>query len=158
MGLFDLFKSPPYQDPVLGPLIRGGGRWKGSLTLPGVGVVPLLLSGTRARPDEGSLLLARSVPEKYAGMREEIQKHLFDHYEPYKEAVEADELDASSFPTLQAPAEVWPHTEVERVLIEPLDGVLTVEIAYRVAWDEEHTPGAWIRDWRVFEFCGSVGP
>jgi len=47
------------------------------------------------------------------------------------------------------------------VLIEPLltagQMVNTVEgVAYRVAWDEEHTVGARIQDWRLIELCGSV--
>lgn len=158
MGLFDFLKSTPHRDAVLGALTRGGGRWKGSLSLPGIGVVPLLLAGGREGPDEGALLLARALPEKYAGMREEIQRHLFEHYEPYQAAVAAGELDGPFVPAIQASTDVWPHTNIERILIEPLEGVLTVEIAYRVAWDEEHTLGAWIRDWHVFELCGSVGP
>jgi hypothetical protein len=91
-------------------------------------------------------------------MCEEIQRHLFEHYEPYQAAVAAGELDGPSFPPIQAPTDVWPHTSVAHVRIEPLDRVLTVEIAYRVAWDPEHTLGARIRDWHVFELCGSVGP
>jgi hypothetical protein len=42
------------------------------------------------------------------------------------------------------------------VLIEPLDGVPTIEIALSVAWDEEHTLGARIQEWRLLELCGSV--
>src|SRR5262249_7001123 len=110
------------------------------------------------RPDEVSVILARELLANYLSLREDIQRHLFEHYEPYKEAVSVGELDAQSFPIIQAPTDVWPHAKVERVLIEPLQGVPTVEVAYRVAWDEEHTVGAWIRDWRVFELCGSVGP
>jgi hypothetical protein len=158
MGLLDLLKSEPYQDPVLGTLNRKRGRWQGTLALPGVGVVPLLLYGVKVGPDEGSLRLARELPSKYLSMRDDIELHLFKHYEPYKEAVSSGELDAASFPTMQTRSDVWPHTSVERVLVEPLDGILTVEVAYRVAWDKEHTVGAWIRDWRVFELCGSVGP
>lgn len=158
MGLFDILKSEPYQDPVLGALKRERGRWKGSLTLPGVGAVPLLVSGGRSRPDEASLLLARQLTEKYGDLRDEIQRHLFEHYEPYKEAVGAGELDAPSFPAIQAAPDVWRHATVERVLIEPMEGISTIEVAYRVAWDEEHTLGAWIRDWQMFELCGSVGP
>ena len=158
MGLFDILKSEPYQDPLLGTLKRERGRWKGSLTLPGVGAVQLLLSGGKSRPDEANLLLAREIPEKYKNLREDIQRHLFEHYEPYKEAAGAGELDAPSIPEIQAPADIWPHTKVDRVLIEPLEGIPTVEVAYRVAWDEEHTLGARIREWRMFELCGSVGP
>ena len=37
-----------------------------------------------------------------------------------------------------------------------LRGDLTVELGYRVAWDEEHTLGARIRDGRLVELNGSV--
>jgi hypothetical protein len=160
VGLFDALKSKPYQDPQLGLLERTRGRWKGSITLPGGGVVTLLLAGGRARPDERSLLLARELPRHYPGLRAEIARRLFEHYEPYREAIASGEQVAGAAPPpeIQAPGEVWPHTQLERVLIEPLGGLPTVEIAYRVAWDEEHTVGAWIRNWRVFELCGSVGP
>ncbi len=160
MGLFDAFKSTSHEDPQLGLLERVRGRWKGSINLPSGGVVTLLLSGDRTKPDERSVLLARELPQRYSGLRDEIAKHLLEHYEPYREAIASGQAIPGDepLPELQAPNDVWPHTELDRVLIEPLDGVPTVEIAYRVAWDEEHTVGAWIRDWRVFELCGSVGP
>jgi hypothetical protein len=40
--------------------------------------------------------------------------------------------------------------------VAPLDGILTIEIGYQVAWDEEHTLGARIRDGALLELCGSV--
>ncbi|SRR6266480_1872304 len=159
MGIFDFLKSEPYKDSALGAFERARGRWKGSIKLSADAVVPLLLSGGRGAPDEASLALARTLPEKYADLCKEIQTHLFQHYEPYKEAVDAGELEgAQSFAMVQGPGDVWPYTQLERVLIEPMNSVHTVEIAYRVAWDEEHTVGAWIRDWHVIELCGSVGP
>src|SRR5262245_25161014 len=158
MGLLDWLKSEPYQDPVLGTLNRKRRRWHGTLTLPGDGVVPLLLSGGKDKPGEVSLRLARDLATKTLSMRHDFELELFQHYEPYRDAASAGELDAASFPTIQAALDVWPHTSVERVLVEPLGGISTVEVAYRVAWDKEHTLGAWIRDWRVFELCGSVGP
>lgn len=46
------------------------------------------------------------------------------------------------------------------VRVEPLPTaeqmVDTVEVAYRVEWDEEHTLGARIQEWRLIELCGSV--
>jgi hypothetical protein len=42
------------------------------------------------------------------------------------------------------------------VLIEPMRRVDTVEIAYRTAWDEEHTVGARFQDWAFVELNGSV--
>jgi hypothetical protein len=160
MSLFDVLRSKPYEDQQLGVLKRARGRWKGSINLPNGGAVTLLLSGDRTRPDERSILLGRELPQRYLGLRDEIARHLFEHYEPYREAMAGDQPVAAGepLPKVDAPNDVWPHTKLERVLIEPLDGVPTVEIAYRVAWDEEHTLGAWVRDWRVFELCGSVGP
>lgn len=158
MGLLDFLRSEPYQDPVLGPLNRARGRWRGTLPLPGLGAVPLLVSGGRARPDEASLVLARGLRGAYSGLCDQIQRHLFEHYEPYRDAARAGEIDAPDLPPIRVPSDVWPHTSVEQVLVEPLDGILTIEIAYNVRWDEEHTLGARIRDGRVVELCGSVGP
>jgi hypothetical protein len=42
------------------------------------------------------------------------------------------------------------------VLVEPLEGVQTVEIAFKVAWDLEHTLGAQFPNWQFIELHGSV--
>jgi hypothetical protein len=44
------------------------------------------------------------------------------------------------------------------VAVITLDGELSVEIGYRVAWDEEHTLGARLRNGRLIELNGSVLP
>ena len=157
MGLFDFLGAKPHEDKVLGVLNRKSGKWQGSIRI-GTDAVPLLVSGPSAHPDEAALELARALPGKYAGLQQEIQHHLFEHYRPYREAADRGELDDRSepFPRMDAPRDVWAHARTEHVLIEPIEGVVTVEIGYRVAWDEEHTLGAWIREWRVFELCGSV--
>ena len=83
---------------------------------------------------------------------------MFEHYSPYAEAVTAGEADPPSggLPRIAAPADVWPHTTPEYLQVAPLDGILTVEIGYRVAWDEEHTLGARFRKGQLLELCGSV--
>jgi len=147
---FRPWRARPYTDPGVGTLRRTGGRWQGVITLLPEGPVPLLLSGG-LKPDEQALALARALGGKYATLRDDIQNHLFRHYQPCAEA--------GSCPVhINAPDHVWQHVALQRVLIEPLNGAMTLEIAYRIAWDEEHIVGAWIRDWRVFELCGSVGP
>ena len=76
----------------------------------------------------------------------------------YAEAVAAGEVSPppSSPPRIDTPSSVWPHTTVEFVQVTPLGGSLTVEIGYRVAWDEEHTLGARLQGGRLLELCGSV--
>ena len=57
---------------------------------------------------------------------------------------------------LGVPEQVWGHISLVRVLIEPLGGVDTVEIAYRTDWDTEHTLGARFQGWALIELNGSV--
>ncbi len=56
-----------------------------------------------------------------------------------------ERLTLLPLPALEVPSSVWPYVRVEFVQVVLLDGQLTVEIGYRVAWDEEHTLGARIR-------------
>jgi hypothetical protein len=68
----------------------------------------------------------------------------------------AGEEPAHDVPTLTRPDDVWAHVRPVRVLIERLAGRETLEIAYRAAWDEEHTLGARVQEWELVELNGSV--
>ena len=155
--MFGLFKSAIVSDPQLGEFRRSGGLWRGTVLL-GEERVPLVLSGSHAAPDPEALTIARSIPSRFPAWRPEIARSLFEHYSPYAEAVAKGEVEPpdSSLPTIYGPDGVWRHTAVEFVQVTPLSGQLTVEIGYRVAWDEEHTLGARLRDGRLIELCGSV--
>jgi hypothetical protein len=101
--------------------------------------------------------MARLIPAEFPSWRGEIERALFQHLAPYAEAVASGELaPLSPLPAIEVPSAVWPHAKVEYVQVGPLDGQLTVEIAYRVEWDEEHTLGARIRGGKLVELCGSV--
>ena len=113
-------------------------------------------------PDPFCLAFARELPGRYAKLRPDIQASLFEHYEPYREAVEegALPLHGAPLPEIAESDAIWPYAAIRQVLIEPLltsgHMVPTVEIAYRVEWDDEHTLGARVQDWRLVELCGSV--
>jgi hypothetical protein len=156
--MFGLFKSAPFIDPQLGELRRARGAWRGTLGLDGKAAVLLVVSGPRAAPDPEAVRVARSVPDEYASWRPAIERALFEHLLPYAEAIAAGEFEppASGLPSIEAPSSVWPHAAVEFVQVAPLSGQLTVEIGYRVAWDEEHTLGARLRGGQLIELCGSV--
>jgi hypothetical protein len=160
--MFGLFKSATFQDDRLGLLTKSGSHWKGSLALGRHGKVALSLTGGRESPDPASVALAHELPARYDALLAQIQASLFEHYEPYRDAASAGELSERSEPFLkiERAEDVWPHVSLECVLIEPLHGSPkngpTIEIAYRVAWDEEHTVGARIQEWQLFELCGSV--
>lgn len=148
MGILDFFKPSEYRDPVVGHLTRRGRRWQGVIRLGAEPEVPLLLAGSRTEPGEASLGLAHELGRRYAALRPSIARALFEHYEPYSEAGDA--------PRLGGPEQVWGHVWLVRVLIEPIGGVETVELAYRTEWDTEHTVGARFQEWALTELNGSV--
>jgi hypothetical protein len=123
------------EDPQLGPLTRRRGRWRGEISLL-ERRVPLAVVGGRRGPDEAALAIAHRASDEQAGARTELEAALADHREPYGETTEG-----------------W---SVEWVSVAPLDGALTLELGLRVAWDEEHTLGARLRDGRLVELNGSV--
>jgi hypothetical protein len=153
------FKTAAHADPVLGDLVRRHGYWRGQIALGLDGDVPLALSGGRTAPDQSSMTLARELASRYPVLRPAIERALFEHYEPYADAVESGEIEAlPEIPKLSRPDQVWTHVSPVHVLIEPLGRVDTVEIAYQTKWDEEHTLGARFQGWALVELNGSVLP
>jgi len=138
-------------------LVRQGGYWRGVISVGSEVEVPLLLAGPRAAPAAASLGLARELGDRYATLLPAIERALHDHYEPYGEAAESGNGDdLGEIPRLSAPEQVWEHVSLVRVLIEPMGGVETVEIAYRTDWATEHTVGARFQGWVLTELNGSV--
>ncbi len=152
--MFGLFGSAVVVDTELGTLRHARGRWHGELTLSGT-VVPVSLAGTRAAPGDSALAEARSLSSKFESLRPAIEAALFEHYEPYADAASTGDLP-KSVAAIDAPSDVWASVSVQFVSIEPMDGVLTTEIAYATEWDEEHLLGARFQAGKFLELCGSV--
>lgn len=150
--MFGFSKSVSYQDSQLGALEHRKGKWRGKITLPAQGEKLLALSGNRNQPDAESIALAHQLPSQYTALVPAIQNALFAHYEPYGE--EAGE-DAQISP-VKNDASLWGYVKLIGVLIEPLAGTPTVEIAYQVDWDDEHTLGARIQNGKLLELNGSI--
>src|ERR1700740_1004047 len=91
-----LFKPPPFHDPKLGQLVRSRGLWRGLLTVEAGVSAPLALSGTRTEPHAQALAAAREEAQEFASWRPAIEQALFEHYEPYAEAVTAREFPSPS--------------------------------------------------------------
>ena len=109
----------------------------------------ILLAPVRVQGEGGEVEIARAIPSSFPSWRPAIERALFQHYEPYAEAEE-------DVPKINDPAGVWPHVEARFVSVTPLSGEPVVEIGYEVAWDEEHTLGARLRDGQLLELSGSV--
>jgi hypothetical protein len=116
----------------------------------------LALAGNREAPDPIALGLAKELPDRFKSLMPRIQSGLFEHYAPYKESVDAGEETGSPCPSVASPEAVWPHVTPAHVLVDRLEGVPTVEIAFQVAWDVEHTLGARFQNWQFIELNGSV--
>jgi hypothetical protein len=80
------------------------------------------------------LAAAREVAQRFASWRPAI-KALFEHYEPYSEAVTAGELPLHSevLPRIAAPGDVWSHVSLVFVSVTTLSGLLTTELGYTTA-------------------------
>lgn len=153
-----LFRSPRFRDPELGTLESSRGLWRGSAALyPGVGVT-LALAGSRTEPDPAALRAASDLIAQFPSLRALLEKALFEHYEPYAQALAAGELEVTGepLPKLAGPSEVWPHVSPVFLSVMPLNGVLTAELGLAAAWDEEHTLGARFQAGKFVELCGSV--
>ena len=154
--MLGLFGSKSLHDSQLGELRRSGRYWKGSLDVIPCGTFPLALVGGNEGPNPNALALAKELPGRFSSMMQRIQIALFEHYAPYKEAVDAGEETGSPCPNVLGPEEVWSYLTPAHVLVEPLEGMPTVEVAFKVAWDIEHTIAARFQNWQFIELNGSV--
>ena len=157
--MFGLFSSAAVSDPVLGELRFQRGRWRGLVRLEGTDL-PLAISGSRKAPDESSLMAARSFSSALAALRPQIETALFEHYQPYAEAVTSGDFPphAEGICEVDVPGDVWRHVVNKFVSIEPMSGALVTELGMAVAWDEEHILGARFDQGKFIELCGSTIP
>jgi hypothetical protein len=155
--MFGLFKSPRFCDPQLGELARSRGYWRGTIAIDS-NTVPLTLAGARKEPDATALAVARNIALQYAFWQPSIEAAMFEHYGPCADALAEGELPLPSepFPNVVEASQVWAHVTLVYVCASPLDGALTTELGYTVAWDEEHTLGARFQGDKLVELCGSV--
>jgi hypothetical protein len=79
-----------------------------------------------------------------------VEAELFEHYEAYRDAA------VPGVPQLSSPSEVWPHVILSSVQVRPYNAPDELQVALGVAWDDEHTLGALIRDGRLTELNGSI--
>jgi hypothetical protein len=154
--VFGLFKSRLYQDPEFGEFTRSRGHWTGRIGLAPLGIFGLSLAGDGYAPHPYALRHLRELRESFRSLVPGIEHGLFEHYRPYKEAIEAGIELSSPFPQISDEVEVWPHVKPAHILIDPLNGKWRVEIAFDTDWDIEHTVAAIYSDWQFIEFNGSV--
>lgn len=153
--MFSLFSSPSYFDQELGELKRSRGMWRGQIGLMGQHY-PLILSGTRKSPESDAISTAKLALQSYPDWCRAIEQALFEHYEPYAEALASEETGSASQLKINRAADVWAYVEIEYVAVYYLANKLATEIAYRTEWDEEHTVAARLQDGELIELCGSV--
>ena len=153
---FELFKSKPYQDSEFGEFTRSRGHWNSRIELAPTGAFIVSLAGAYSAPHPDALRLLRELRERFRSLVLTIERGLFEHYLPYKEAVDAGIEMSDSFPQIARSIEVWAHVKPAHVLIEPLNRKWRVEIAFTTDWDIEHTVAAIYSDWRFIELNGSV--
>ena len=160
MPFTDLFKSPSMQDPVLGRLVRTRGQWRGAIALGDAEPTPLALFGPAREPDTEALAAARQIPASLDGWRPAIAQALYDHLAPYREAIsgEPPSQQRTALMSIERPDQVWAHVSLQAAAIIKMSGGVTTELAYAVAWDDDHVLGARFQSGSLVELCGSILP
>src|SRR5437870_3512133 len=102
-SMFELFKSEPFRDRQLGEFRRSGKHWKGSLLVPSCGMFRLVLVGSHKAPDPIALGLAKELSDRFKSLVPTIQTGMFEHYAPYKEAIDAGEETGGPCPSIANP-------------------------------------------------------
>ena len=159
--MFGLFTAAPHTDARLGTFRRSWGAWRGAIILDGAHAVPLIVAGSRAAPDPKALDVAQSLPAAFAKLRPAIAEKLFEHCDPYLEAVRGGEYaepENRDILRIASAADTWAFVEPTAVSVKAVAGEYTAELALKAAWDEEHTLGVTIAGDRLVEFNGSIGP
>ncbi|MBS7807578.1 hypothetical protein [Variovorax sp. PCZ-1] len=156
--MFGLFKSAPFIDDALGTFNKQWRYWVGTVDLSPHSNLELRLHGDRTSPDTSALSLARELPNWYTSQINQIETALYEYFLEYAEATAQGDLGELNepLPQISDAKQIWPHVYPSYALIEPMQGIPTVEVAYRVGWDEEHTLGARLQNGCFIELCGSV--
>ena len=154
--MFGLFNTRDIEHPQIGTLKWRRGRWEGSLPLPELGTVRILIGGSK----KGLLPEAEADTLRLAGVvltwKAQIAQALFDHAEPYIAASDAEPHLGQNTINIQDAAAAWDKASLQAVVVEPMDGVMTTELCFTTAWDEEHTLGARFQRGQWLELCGST--
>lgn len=160
--LRNLRRPAPVTDAQLGKLRFSFGfevcMWRGFIALAPGTEVPLAIVGNVDGPAPEALSIARELPSRLASSRADIEKRLFEHYEPYAEALASGELkhQGEPLPSIKSPEDIWPLISWVNVSILPIDGELAIELHVTIPWDEEHTLGLFFSQGTLCALCGSV--
>jgi hypothetical protein len=158
--LTSFFKAPSFQDPALGQLVRTRGQWRAAIALGGTTPTPLALFGTAHEPDAAGIAAARQIQGAMDGWRPAIEQALHEHLAPYRAAIsdEPASEQRTALMSIERPDQVWAHVSLKSAAIIRMSGGVTTELAYAVAWDEDHTLGARFQSGSLVELCGSIVP
>lgn len=121
---------------------------------------PLALFGSSREPDPAARAAARDLTTSFSAWPPLIEQALHEHFIPYGEAsAEEDPSAGTTTPLAIVRADqVWAHVSLHSVAVIRLGGVVTTELVYAAAWDDDHLLGARFQSGSFIELCGSVVP
>ncbi len=134
-------RAKAFDDPELGCLERSRGAWRGTIRIEPHGEIPLTVLGSRSGPDPDALTLARTIPAEYDRCRADIAAALSEHRSA---GLDGDEPTSFHEPAPSSAAVI------------DFDRTPTIQLAYRVDWDDDHTLGACLRAGQLIELNGSI--
>jgi hypothetical protein len=146
---------PKRSHDIFGSMRFAWGRWTGNhATLFGHQNVRVRIPGTRREvsPHVGPLL--EQVAAAYPRLKQELLAELYDEFDDVRYELGNDVPEAIRS-TTDCTA-LWPHVTLARVWVDAHNVRADVELAYRLAWDVEHTRGITVRAGKLHDYCFSV--
>ena len=121
------------------------------------GEIPLAVAGTKVAPDANALAEAYRLPLSFPEWTQTIGQALFEHFEPYAEALETGEYPdpSESVRNIKSANDALSCAKLQFITIGPIGGQMMTELGYDTEWGEEHTLGIRYQGGKFFELCGS---
>jgi len=146
---------PRLSHDMLGSMRFAWGRWTGNhASLFGHQDVRVRVPGTRRDVSSRVRPLLEQVASAYPQLKQELLTELYEEFDSARYELGNDLPDAIR--TTTDSAALWPHVTLVRVWVDAYNVREDVELAYRLAWDVEHTRGITVRDGKLHDYCFSV--
>jgi hypothetical protein len=147
---------PTLRHDMLGSMRFAWGRWTGNhASLFGHQDVRVRVPGTRRGVSPRVAPLLEQVAGAYPQLKQELLAELYEELDDARYEF-GDDVPEAIRSTTDGTA-LWPHVTLARVWVDAYNVRSDVELAYRLAWDVEHTRGITVRDGMLHDYCFSVG-
>jgi hypothetical protein len=145
---------PRMLNATLGPLRYFWGRWSGNkASLFGHHDVRIYVPGTRREIAPRGMALLSEVQAVYPEVKQNLLGRLYEELDGARDVIEDLPPPVRN---ASAPETLWSYVTLVHVWVDAYGVQGDVELAYDLAWDDDHTRGITVTNGVVSDYSGSV--